>query len=223
MQIRQLHLSTHLPDKLAEFYRDVLELPVSVSQDRIHIKAGSSDLFFESTENGSEPFYHLAFNIPSNSIETAKDWLSQRVELLWIEDYQSVVADFANWKAQSIYFYDTAGNVLELIARKDLHNERKEYFDPTFILSASEAGIVFPSADYEQETRRLINTYSLPFFAKQPPLPQFTALGDDEGLFIVVPDGRTWYPTQKRARLSPMTIHFEHEGKLHQFEWKEET
>ena len=59
-----------------------------------------------------KPFYHYAINIPANKIEEAKDWLSNRVRLLWMEDYKDDIADFVNWHAKSIYFYDPAGNIV---------------------------------------------------------------------------------------------------------------
>jgi hypothetical protein len=44
-------------------------------------------------------------------------------------------------------------------------------------------------------------------------LPQFKAIGDDEGLFIVVPENRNWYPTNKPAGIFPMNVEFENKGK----------
>jgi hypothetical protein len=218
MRIRELRLSTHLPEALAAFYGEVLELPVFTGNNELHIKAGSTDVYFETLYDGSQPFYHLAFNIPCNSIEAAKAWLSPRADLLWIEDYQSDVADFVNWNAQSVYFYDAAGNILELIARRDLHNDSSNSFNAASLLSVSEIGLVFPLAQYDQKVQQLMNSYSLPYFAKQPPLPQFKAVGDDEGLFIIVPEGRPWYPTQQASRISPLLVAFEHEGNFHRFE-----
>lgn len=217
MRIMQVVISTHIPGPLAAFYREILELPVHSSNGKIDITIGSSVLSFEPTHDGSQPFYHLAFNIPCNKIDAAKDWLSQKTKLLWMEDYQSVVADFVNWNARSVYFYDVAGNVLELIARNDLHNESHTPFSAKDLLSISEAGLVFPADVYDGAIADLMKRCDLPYFAKQPPLPQFKAIGDDEGLFIVVPQDRAWYPTDKTARLFPIAIDFEHEDKMHRF------
>ena len=35
-----------------------------------------------------------------------------KVPLIWINDYNSEIADFVNWHAKSIYFFDPAGNIV---------------------------------------------------------------------------------------------------------------
>ena len=64
---------------------------------------GSSELIFAET-TANQPFYHYAINIPANKIEEAKAWLSNKVKLLWMEDYKNDIADFVNWRAKSVYF-----------------------------------------------------------------------------------------------------------------------
>ena len=90
--------------------------------------AGKSKLIFEETDIDVNPYYHFAFNIPSNKFEEAFEWMKQKVELLWLEDYKSYIADFVNWHAKSFYFLDPAGNILELIARFDLNDTVEEKF-----------------------------------------------------------------------------------------------
>ena len=122
MKIKKLSLQTAYLKTLQEFYSSILELHVQSPGEReINITIGNSDLVFAETTT-AEPFYHFAINIPSNKIEEAKDWLSNKVKLLWMEDYKDDIADFVNWHAKSVYFYDPAGNIVELIARFDLDN-----------------------------------------------------------------------------------------------------
>src|SRR6266542_728780 len=119
MVFRKLILQTAYLETLKEFYSSILSLPVEVlNRQEILIKIDASDLIFSETKD-EEPFYHFAVNIPSNKIEEAKNWLGSKVKLLWMDDYKSDIADFVNWHAKSIYFYDSAGNILELIARFD--------------------------------------------------------------------------------------------------------
>src|SRR5215212_3099107 len=119
MKLKKLVLQTKNIDRLASFYSKILELNVAKYAGSIEIPMGQTIIVFEQTRKRTDPFYHFAINIPSNKIEEAKEWLSSKVELLFIEDYKSVIADFVNWNAKSVYFFDTGGNVVELIARFD--------------------------------------------------------------------------------------------------------
>ena len=47
---------------------------------------------------------------------------------VWMEDYEDDIANFVNWHAKSVYFFDPAGNIVELIARFDLDNKTSETF-----------------------------------------------------------------------------------------------
>jgi hypothetical protein len=209
MQINRLILQTTALKKLTDFYIRLMDLPVSTSgKNEIAIKIGSTELVFQQATT-ADPFYHFAINIPANKIEEAKKWLNERVELIWIDQYKSDIADFVNWQAKSVYFYDPAGNILELIARFDLHNPETESFSSNQFLSISEMGLVFKEDELDKKTGELLNQYQLSYFNKQPPLPQFRAVGDDEGLFIIVPEKRNWFPTPVPSGIFPMKIEFE--------------
>ena len=213
MNIKRLSVKTAYLKTLQEFYSSVLELPVEQPDDKkIKITLGDSDLIFTETTIG-EPFYHYAINIPSNKIEEAKDWLNAKLKLLWMEDYKNDIADFVNWHAKSVYFYDPAGNIVELIARFDLENAVAETFSSSQFLSLNEVGLVFPDEKFEKEVTALENSYSLSYFDKQPPLPKFRAMGDDYGLFVIVPEHRNWYPTDKPSQIFPMTVEFDNGGR----------
>src|SRR5262245_28285171 len=213
MKINTLNLQTSYLKTLQEFYSSVLELHVEQrGEDKIKIKIGDNELIFTETTTG-EPFYHFAINIPANKIEEAKAWLSNKVKLLWMEDYKNDIADFVNWHAKSVYFYDPAGNILELIARFDLDNNANEPFSSHQLLSINEVGLVFTDEGFEKEVKSLGDSYSLPNFDKQPPLPKFRAMGDDYGLFVIVPEHRNWYPTDKPSEIFPMSVEFDNGGK----------
>jgi len=218
MKITKLSLETAYLKTLQEFYSSVLELPVEQPHEKeIKIKMGSSELIFtEATTN--EPFYHYAINIPANKIEEAKAWLSNKIKLLWMEDYKNDIADFVNWHAKSVYFYDPAGNIVELIARLDLDNSNNETFSASQFLSVNEVGLVFTNENFEKEIMMLETSYSLSYFDKQPPLPKFRAIGDDRGLFVIVPEHRNWYPTDKPSEIFPMAVEFNNGGASYSFD-----
>src|SRR4026207_754236 len=149
MEITAITLQTSLLEDLANFYRDVLELPTEINgHGKITIRIGWTALVFEQAKN-ADPFYHFAINIPSNKIDEAKTWLSPRAALIWMDDYHSDIADFRNWNAKSVYFYDPAGNILELIARFDLNNKTDEPFSSTQFLCVSEMGVVTKLGELE--------------------------------------------------------------------------
>ena len=211
MKLQEIRLQTNRLFPLYHFYKNVLELPVSDDSDtHFTIQSGLSKLIFEKADDPlSYPNYHFAFNIPSNRIHEAYDWLKERTELLWIEEYKSYIADFTNWNAKSVYFLDPAGNIAELIARADLNDIINEQFSSKHIRSVSEIGIVFPESSFQRSIEQLLKDHTLEYFSKQPPLEKFCAIGNDEGLFIIVPENRSWYPcTDRHAGIFPMTISF---------------
>ncbi|HEY5408451.1 MAG TPA: hypothetical protein VIJ92_15260 [Ginsengibacter sp.] len=60
-----------------------------------------------------------------------------------------------------------------------------------------------------------MKNFSLNYFDKQPPLPHFRAIGNDEGLFIVVPENRFWFATRSEAKVYSSEITFTHNNKVH--------
>ena len=211
MILQEIRLQTNRLFPLYHFYKNVLELPVADDSDaHFTIHAGLSKLIFEKTKDPlSYPNYHFAFNIPSNRIREAHDWLKERTELLWIEDYKSEIADFTNWNAKSVYFLDPGGNIAELIARADLDDIIDAPFSSKHIRNVSEIGLVFPEPGFNRSIEQLLKDHKLEYFSKQPPLEKFCAIGNDEGLFIIVPENRSWYPCKDRpASIFPMKISF---------------
>jgi hypothetical protein len=214
MQIRKLVLETRDLVLVSAFYERVLEIPAFQGKEFFMLPFGETDLIFRQAAGQFNPFYHFAINIPANKIEEARNWLSGKVELIWMEDYKSDIADFVTWNARSVYFFDVAGNIVELIARFDLDNSTVEPFSANQFLSVSEVGLVFTENEIGDRTTDFTNRYSLPFFSKQLPEQQFKVLGDDLGLFIIVSEHRSWYPTNdKPAGIFPMEIEFENKGK----------
>lgn len=209
-------LARHLPSLYA-FYNDVLELPVIYSGEKtISITVGKSHLIFRETKEDQNPFYHFAFNIPSDKFNEAFQWIQHRTELLWLEDYKSYVADFVNWNAKSVYFLDPAGNILELIARFDLNDISNEPFSSKQIRNISEIGLVFPDEILDKKSIDLLGNYQLAYFSKQPPLPHFRAIGDDEGLFIAVTENRNWFSTKMASGVFPIEVSFMNNNNLYE-------
>ena len=64
------------------------------------------------------------------------------------------------------------------------------------IRNVSEIGLVFPVKSFDTDINNLLKQYPLAYFDKQPPMPHFRAVGNDEGLFVIVPENRIWFSTK---------------------------
>ncbi|WP_430409732.1 VOC family protein [Kordia sp.] len=193
MQIRELTLFTTNLEDQKQFYTHVLELPlVSSDQEKFTIKIGTSLLTFV-TAKTSNPA-HFAINISSYKIQEALHWIQKRTEILGCEGEQ--IADFSNWNAKALYFYDNDGNIVEFIARKDLEIVNTHPFSSTDLVNISEIGIVSNDNKIIYEQLQAIR----PIAIYDGNLDRFCALGNAEGLFILVnKTKKKWFPTQEEA------------------------
>lgn len=209
MKLQHLQIQTNNIQETAAFYQNVLSLPILEKDSRsVTIQAGESVLqFIENLQLDS--IYHFAFNIPQNKLEEAIKWTKDKLDLIVIED-ATVIANFENWNANAVYFYDNNGNILEYIVRYDLNNAQTEPFSSQSILNISEIGIV--NENPLVLANQLITQHNLEFFSKNDNSELFAALGDDEGLLIMVRPGRNWYPTQIPSDSNTTEVRLENNG-----------
>ncbi|MFH6942879.1 VOC family protein [Flavobacterium sp. FlaQc-50] len=211
MKLEHLQIITNNVAATAAFYQDILELSIiEKSTESVTVQTGNSVLkFIEDPEFDS--IYHFAFNIPENKLDEAIEWCKNKVDIIPIED-EKVITNFENWNANAIYFYDNNGNLLEFIARHDLNNSQTAAFNSKSILNISEIGIVHNNPlelGTELETK-----YGLGFFTKNSNSAIFSAIGDDEGLLIIVKPNRNWYPTQTPSESNTTKVKVENNGVL---------
>ncbi|HLP52587.1 MAG TPA: hypothetical protein VK154_16980 [Chitinophagales bacterium] len=216
MKINKLLLYTSKIESTKQFYEQSLAMQVtSAGDEEIIISAGSTQLVFKHIE-AQKPVYHFAFNIPDNKIEEALEWCHQQnLQTIYFEDTE--VVDFPNWNAESLYFWDNNGNILEFIARRDLNNSVSRPFGPEQILCVSEIGIV--TQDVPVFCNDLITHFGVNYYEKQPPAPNFSVIGDANGLLIAVPPNRPWFPTKITSVLYPIEITFTDAGTTHQLKF----
>ena len=211
MKLEKIQIQTSNIQKTTAFYQDILELSIiEKTTNSVSIKAGNSILKFIE-EPGFKSIYHFAFNIPENKLAEAIQWCRNKTDLIVIEN-QNVITNFENWNAHAIYFYDNNGNLLEFIARHDLHNSETETFSSKSILNISEIGIV--NENLLELGNELISKYDLNFFSKNTNSEAFAAIGDDEGLLIMVSPNRNWYPTQTPSESNKTEISLENNGSV---------
>ena len=209
MKIQELQLLTDHLEETKKFYHHRLGLPIlENNEQKLVLVAGETLLIFQPS-NAKKPRYHFAFTIPCNKIKEAFSWFPMPDRIVPIQPQQPI-ADFKNWNAAAFYFMDNNENIVEFIARDDLNNASEQYFSGNSIISISEIGIV--CNDVSEECADLINKYGISYFSKQPAFPHFAALGDDEGLLIVVSENRLWYPTEIPSSKHWLRVHFQVNG-----------
>ncbi|MBS7232128.1 VOC family protein [Flavobacterium psychroterrae] len=206
MKLEHIQIQTNNIQNTISFYQDILELPIiEKDSNSVTIKAGDSVLkFIENPDFNS--IYHFAFNIPENKLDEAIKWCNSKIDLLIIED-KRIIANFETWNANAVYFYDNNGNLLEFIARHDLDNLQIKEFSSKSILNISEIGIV--DENPMELGEQLIEDYNLAFFSKNYNSENFAAIGDDEGLLIIVKPYRNWYPTQTPSKSNKTDVRIE--------------
>jgi hypothetical protein len=161
-------------------------------------------LEFHNENVTGEPYYHFAFNIPSNQFQEAKAWLKGKTTLL-LEDGEDE-ADFSFWPAHACYFEDPAGNIVELIARYNENPVRETPFSINNILNISEIGLVVKDAPGVGEQLKEINIFE----SDNEPITNSSLSFMQEkknGVFILLTStGRRWLFSEKKSEIFPMEI-----------------
>jgi catechol-2,3-dioxygenase len=203
MHIQKVELRTVDLHAQRDFYSRILELPTEITSSSLLVKAGTTELLFTQAASSFDGAYHFAFNIPENQYFSAKNWISSRIPLLRDNTGKEDFA-FESWNSISLYFLDSAGNILEFIARHALRNAVEDEFSSRQILNVSEVGL--PSEDVIGLVNQLTTHLGLSTY-KQEPNETFTAVGDDNGLFILPIIDRIWMPDSGvPARMLPVIV-----------------
>jgi predicted enzyme related to lactoylglutathione lyase len=143
-------------------------------------------------ERGPDVCSHFAINV--GDFDEAVAWARGQEGAEWVRED----VPFPDWRARSAYYYDPVGNLVELIAR-----ERAPGQD--LLLEVSEVGV--PVADVGAAVDFLETALALPHFSGNR--VDFSAVGDDHGLFIVVPVGRVWLFSDRPASDAPVRVTIE--------------
>ncbi|WLR43013.1 hypothetical protein LC087_01975 [Bacillus carboniphilus] len=161
------------------------------NKDFFTIMAGTTRITFEKTFN--KPNYHLCFRTNLDFFEIMHKKLHHEDVLLSNEKGQTSLF----WKGKQAYFTDPDGNILEMLERPFSHKgtEPNHWFD------IGEIG--FPSRSVNEFIDLLPENINNTFKNKDD---SFAFYGDDEGVFVLVKEGRPWYPTNKPATIHPIKV-----------------
>jgi len=219
MKILKLQLNTAHLQQQKEFYSNKMNLTLmEETSSSFTLKVGTSQIVFQQSEDDSQPFYHFAFNIPENQFSSAKDWLLLRTEIIG-ETF------FKHWNAHAMYFLDPSKNIVELIARHDLKNQSQTNFSEQDILCVSEIGM--PVQKVQKASQYLYKNLQINFWNGSSNSilqktantiistiqnSKFAVLGDQQGLLIMVAEGRTWFPTKFVSKIFPISLTLQDTG-----------
>ncbi|MFK3669353.1 VOC family protein [Leifsonia aquatica] len=187
-------------DIAEEFYGSLLGMRTVRARSSLTVEAGWTTIVLTAgrIQHGAQ---HLAFTIPRNRFRDAKTWLTDRVPLLRTDDGDEFECAEA-WNARSLYFEGPDGVILELIVRRQLSNDSAQPFSGADILGVSEVGV--PVSNVTQFVDAAAVQLGLRPYHQGG--PSFQPIGDTDGLLILVQEGRTWFPTQSRADLQPLSV-----------------
>lgn len=211
-RIQKLSLRTAKPlSEMARFYREVLEMEVQLQESRLTIQGGGTQITFSPAVRNTQPYYHFAFNIPENKILSARKWLGARTTLAVTpkqnrdSGFPNEIRPFDFWNSHSIFFWDPAGNILELICRHDMSNATKGEFHSSEILYASEIGLV-TEGSVDDLAEQLKLTFQLSQYRGGG--SSFRAMGDETGLLVLFRQGGTPVGAQdgQRWRICPTDV-----------------
>ncbi len=201
MLISKVKLYSNELVKTKEFYVTLLGFKLlHETEDSFVIQTGESELEFQQSHVNDYPFYHFAFEIPSNQFRGAKKWAEAKVELNR-EDGEDEVY-FEHLDAHSLYFEDPSKNIVEFISRQSSPIVEGD-FSAESILTINEMGI--PTNDVLSLGNQLIE-FGIPVKDNQPLKDQFNFMGYDDSYLILVCENRTWFFSDQDSEIHPSVI-----------------
>lgn len=195
MDIRKAQLATRSLDDTARFW-ERLGCPVDRADGVVEVVVGSTQLLFRELP-GMTGALHLAITIPAGTFDLAAEWIAGIATVLVDADGRDAFEGPPNWNSRSVYFEGPDQQLLELIERRDLVAPAAPASAPASavpLLSVSEVGIAVPDVLGAVETLRRagLEPYA------DPASEGFAAVGDVDGLVILVSPERRWFPTADR-------------------------
>lgn len=190
MDIRQAQLATRSLDGTARFW-ERLGCPVDRTDGVVEVVVGSTRLLFRELPEMTGAL-HLAITIPAGTFDVAAAWIAGIATVLVDADGRDEFDGPPNWNSRSVYFEGPDQQLLELIERRDLAVSTPASAVP--LVSVSEVGIAVPDVLGAVETLRRagLEPYA------NPAGEGFAAVGDVDGLVILVSPERRWFPTADR-------------------------
>lgn len=209
MKLLDIELYTANLSATRRFYVRQLGLPlIDHSASHLTVLVGWTRLTFRHTHQPVAP-YHLAINVPRGSLEVIMYYF----DLSYLDTQRpgQTIAEFADWRARACYFYESpetprTSNLIEFIARTELPLDDPNLTINDLFQGVSEIGIA--TEDVAYTTSQIQRRFGTPQFTRTTESPDFNALGDDNGLFVVSRVGRNWLFSDIPAGLNYCRVRF---------------
>jgi len=205
MEIKSLTLHSNNLLATKEFYTKTLGFTlVDEDENNFQINVGTSMLTFTNQDSYKNPFYHFAFNIPSNKYSEAKQWTKDRINLLTENGEDEV--EFSHLPAHAFYFYDPSGNIVEFIARYGINQNSDLPFTHGSILNISEIGLIVEDA--VKIGNKMIKNGIYERDNKPVSVKYLNFMGHKKkGIFVILTQpGRKWLFSEKYSAIFPLEI-----------------
>ncbi|MBW8026956.1 hypothetical protein EOG37_09705 [Clavibacter michiganensis subsp. michiganensis] len=175
--------------EVADAYR-ALGFPVRTTEDAAEVEVGTTRLRFD-RDPGYLGAHHLAFTIPTGSFAAARAWIGERAEVI-APDGRDEFEGPGTWDSRSVYFRGPDAQVLELIERRALAPDpgAREPFRASDVVAVSEVGVVVDDVPAAVALLEGAGLHPYGGFATDG----FAAVGDVDGLVILVAHDRAWVP-----------------------------
>ena len=205
LDIILVKLQTNQLNAMKFFYENILGFKVlEEAHNKFTIQTGLTVVTFSDERVTKNPFYHFAFDIPSNQFNSAKEWIKQKVQLSTENDEDEVYFD--SIKARSLYFEDPAGNIVEFISRLEDSPKSNLPFTIDHVIKMSEMSLVVEDKitvanelnkmALSERDQQQISTNSLSFIGTRKH-PVYLLLVDAK---------RRWFFSKKEAVVYPQEI-----------------
>lgn len=201
MLINKVKLYSNRLREMQDFYVGLLGFQlVNRTEELLVIRAGESILEFHSDYTLKNPFYHFAFNIPSNQFDQAKEWIKTKVPLNQENGKEEVYFD--KLEESSLYFMDPSENIVEFISRKSAP-KAFDIFSVQQILNLSEVNI---TTDDVQTGVSCLDTFGLSIRNGDGIRESVNFMGELDSFVVVGRVGRRWLCSNKYSEIHPNTI-----------------
>lgn len=193
MKILKIVFETVNIHEMKKFYTKTLEMTiVRENQSFFTVIAGNTLITFQQSPNVKAPLYHFALRTSLPFYEYMFKKLKKcNVKILPNSEWELS----GYWKGKQVYFTDPDGNIVEILEREILESEG--WYD------VCEVGL--PCADVKDMGDFLSPIKNV----NQTESANFRFYGDDFGSFVVVKEGRHWYPTNRPATIHPIIVEVE--------------
>lgn len=209
MNIEHVTLYASNYEATKQFYGTTFHFPLtSEGPNRFTIKVGQTEVTFVRAPIEEKPFYHFAFDIPSNQFDEAKEWTKGKVKLNHEQGEDEVY--FANIDAKSIYFEDPAGNIVEYICRFSDAEQNDKPFTASSLQKMSEMSIVVTDKQKAVSVLQQASIFERDHEEVSANGLSFMGEREDATYLLLVNEGRTWFFSNKESIAYPVEITFTH-------------